>query len=125
MASIISIFFAPQDASQDCRKVLEALLGCSFRLEANGELSRYTAHSVGLEFVWFNNHGLTNDLGIAFESYPFELDISVDRRGIDATIADSYHQYASRYVFELIKDRLGWKAALVHNLQHLLATFPT
>lgn len=125
MASITSIFFTPDDASIDCCKAIEAVLGCSFHLETDEEFRRYRSHCIGIEFVLFNDHGMVNDLGIPFESYSYELDLSVDRKGVDSTLADSYQDNASRYIFKLMNDHLKWKMALVHNFQNLLATSPS
>jgi hypothetical protein len=125
MPSITSIFFTAEMRLEDCSKALEPVLGCSFRLEEDEHLLRYVSCCLGIQLVLFDNHGMVNDLGIPFESYLYELDLSVDRRGNDATLADSYQLSASRYIFDIFKERLKWKSALVHDFQLLLATFPS
>lgn len=125
MARVISIFFSPpDDVAANRKRELEELFGFSFDPESGDGLIRYAARCLGLELVWFNNHGLVNDAGISFEDYEYELDITIMSIQMDASVTEAHQYSASRYIFHLFADVLRWKSCLVDNLQQLLAIFP-
>ena len=121
MSSVVSIFFQTTGSAAEVSATLQHALNCNFEVEEENDVTRHAAFVLGVRLVLIGNHGLVDDCGIRFSAFEYELDLHVDRAKIDGDIADVYHQSLGRYLFELISKRLGWKSALVFNLQQLIS----
>jgi hypothetical protein len=124
MSSVVSIFFQNSDSAGVVSTALQELLNCNFELEEDSDFSRHSASVLGVELILIGNHGLVDDCGIPFSHFQYELDLYIDRSRIDSDIADIFHQSLGRYLFEQTSKKLGWKSALVFNLQRLISISP-
>lgn len=121
MSTGINIFFQSSNAAPLVVAALESLLEIQFTHETDDELTRYVYDALGVRIILFADHGLVDDMGIPFSSYPYEMDIEVSRQCIDRAIADKFHESLSLYLFARITVQLGWRSIAVINLQKVIA----
>ena len=125
MSKVFNIMFNAPGGLDDCRRQLENVLMCEFHKENDADMTRYRAVVLGLELVLFSDHELVNDMGISFEDFSYQLDVTANKFDVSTDLITTFLLVSSTFVYELMREQLRWDSILVEDLQKQIAPVPT
>jgi hypothetical protein len=120
MAASMSVFLQSDLDLPSMAAEVERILSISLtRVEEDG-LVRYEHSGVGYRMTLRRDHGLEDDMGMAFSRFPHEIDFAVSPVGADPEHAENLKYWLAMYAFGKLATGLRCPAMVVHDLQRLI-----
>ncbi len=123
MASMVSIFFGPEAGLDSAARAIERMLGRTPASTRNDLGQRYTWRILNMEVTAFDEHGLVDDCGIEFTSFPLEIDLILFDSSAAMAELDVVRTALAFYMAARLSKELSTNTIVVRNLQTKLKTY--